>query len=82
MGESGLTPNSALRWRLRRGMKELDVVFERYHRRHYAGATAAEREGFERLLGCEDPEIWSWLMAQSPVPPQYADVISALRRDA
>lgn len=61
-------------------MKELDVLFERYYRRGYAAAGAAEREAFERLLGCEDPEIWSWLMGQAPVPDEFADAVDALRR--
>lgn len=70
-----------LRWRLRRGMKELDVLLERYYRERYAAAAPAERAGFERLLEHEDPEIWTWLMGQAPVPTEYADAVRALRRD-
>ena len=43
-----------LRWRCRRGMKELDQLLVRYIDRCYAGAPADERLAFERLLDCED----------------------------
>jgi antitoxin CptB len=72
----------SLRWRLRRGMKELDVLFERYYARRHAQADAAERAAFGCLLEREDPEILQWIMAQAPVPPEFHDVIDALRRDA
>ena len=71
--------STALRWRLRRGMKELDVLLERYHRDRYGAAAAAERAAFERLLEREDPEIWQWLMGHVPVPPEFADVVARIR---
>jgi antitoxin CptB len=70
----------ALQWRQRRGMKELDVLLERYFRRHYDSAPDGQREAFARLLDHEDPEIWLWVVAQAPVPAEFADVIAALRR--
>ena len=70
----------ALRWRQRRGMKELDVLLERWFKRHYETATPELRGAFARLLDHEDPEIWLWVVEQAPVPPEFADVIAALRR--
>jgi antitoxin CptB len=70
----------SLRWRQRRGMKELDVLLERYFRRHYETASAAERDAFARLLEREDPEIWLWVVGQQDPPREFADVITALRR--
>ncbi len=70
----------SLRWRQRRGMKELDVLLERYFRRHSETASAAEREAFARLLEREDPEIWLWVVGQQDPPAEFADVIAALRR--
>lgn len=71
--------SAALRWRLRRGMKELDVLLERYYHGAYASAGPAERVAFARLLGREDPELWQWLMGQAPPPPEFADVVARLR---
>jgi antitoxin CptB len=78
--EAGASPNSPLRWRLRRGMRELDMVLERYHERRYPAAAAAERRAFAALLAREDPEIWQWLMGHAAVPPEFSDVIARLRR--
>ena len=69
-----------LRWKQRRGMKELDVLLERYHRRYYETSSAKERAVYRRLLEREDPEIWLWVVGQEPPPPEFANVIAALRR--
>jgi len=69
-----------LLWRCRRGMKELDVLLERYFRRHHETASPEDKAAFERLLEREDPEIWLWVVGQPPVPAEFADVIAALRR--
>lgn len=46
-----------LRWRCRRGMRELDVLLERYVRDHWPGADAERRAAFLRLLDLPDPEL-------------------------
>ncbi len=51
-----------LRWRCRRGMRELDQLFGRYLDRSWVGASAEERDVFERLLGCEDDLLWRWFL--------------------
>jgi len=74
------TANPRVRWLLRRGMKELDVVVTRYYEQHYPNVSEAEQATFVRLLETvEDPDIWSWVMDYSPVPAEYADVIDRLR---
>lgn len=69
-----------LRWRQRRGMKELDVLLERYYNRHYETAPEPERQAFSRLLEREDPEIWLWVVGQADPPAEFANVVLALRR--
>lgn len=51
-----------LRWRCRRGMRELDQLFGRYLDRNWAGASPQQRAVFERLLGCEDDRLWRWFL--------------------
>ncbi len=75
-----MTENSRLKWLLRRGLKELDVLFERYHARRYGSAGPEERAAFARLLECEDPEIHQWILNQAAVPPEFESVIQQLRR--
>ena len=69
-----------LRWLLRRGMKELDVMAMRYHAQRYATAPAEERAAFVRLLTtAEDPDIWSWVMGYAPAPEEYVGLLAQLR---
>lgn len=83
-GDGGRDDASALeRGRLRqlcrRGMKELDVLFERYLAQHFAGAPAAEREAFIELLSREDPDLWAWILG-APAPQEFANVLERLRQ--
>jgi antitoxin CptB len=51
-----------LLWRCRRGMKELDLILERYAREGLSGASRAERAAFERFLGLPDPLLAGCLL--------------------
>ncbi|MFT4046520.1 MAG: succinate dehydrogenase assembly factor 2 [Solimonas sp.] len=69
-----------LRWLLRRGMKELDVLMERYYAHRWPDAPPAEKAEFLRLVTlCEDPDIWAWAMGYEDVPEEYAVIIEQLR---
>ena len=57
-----------LRWRCRRGMKELDVLLTRYLDKRYAAASADQQLAFETLLDQEDPVLWGWLIGSQPGP--------------
>lgn len=70
----------ALRWRQRRGMKELDVLLERYYNRHYESASPDDKAAFDRMLDREDPEIWLWVVGQDAPPAEFVNVIAALQR--
>jgi antitoxin CptB len=56
-----------LRWRCRRGMRELDQLMLRYLDRRWLQATAEERADFERLLDTEDDRLWRWFMGREAV---------------
>jgi antitoxin CptB len=51
-----------LRWRCRRGMKELDVVLERCLTELLPAADAAQRQAFSALLALPDPELAGYLL--------------------
>lgn len=51
-----------LRWRSRRGMRELDQLMERYLAGRWLEADDAERAVFDRLLACEDDRLWRWFL--------------------
>ena len=54
-----------LRWRCRRGMRELDVLLERYLERGWPQAGAAERAAFAALLELPDPELAALCLGQA-----------------
>ena len=57
-----MTDMSRLRWRCRRGTKELDIVMNRYLQERYETASTEEQASFNALLDIEDPIIFDWLM--------------------
>ncbi|MGH8541551.1 MAG: succinate dehydrogenase assembly factor 2 [Stenotrophobium sp.] len=70
-----------IRWHCRRGMKELDVLLERYLAKFYDTAPEIERQAFIELLDQEDPQIWSWIMGYEELPVgETGRVIEQLRR--
>ena len=50
-----------LRWRCRRGMRELDMLLLNYVESHYAEADAIEQAAFRKLLTVPDPDILALL---------------------
>ena len=61
-GENDDAELRRLRWRCRRGMRELDQLFERYLDLRWAQAPENERGVFRRLLDCEDDRLWRWFL--------------------
>ncbi len=53
---------SKLKWHCRRGVKELDIVLERYLDQHYTNADPFEKTAFKELLALEDPTLLAMLM--------------------
>jgi len=69
MAPPAAPPAGRLRWRCRRGMKELDVLLERFLDRHYCGASAEQQAAFARLIELPDPELAAYLLGDA-VPPE------------
>jgi antitoxin CptB len=62
-----------LRWRCRRGMRELDQLLVRWLERDWAAASDAERAVFLRLLDCEDDRLWRWFLGHETAPDAALD---------
>lgn len=72
-------PFTKLKWRCRRGMRELDVVLERYLEQRYAYAPIAEQQAFEALLDLPDPQLFAYVMRrEEPSDSGWVDVIAKL----
>lgn len=68
-----------LRWRCRRGMKELDVLLGRYLERHYAGAAPAAQQAFRELLEAPDPLIQAYCLGRTrPPTPGLSSLIERI----
>jgi len=68
-----------LRWRCRRGMRELDVLLTRYVDRHYAHASSEDQEAFRMLLESPDPLIHAYCLgSETPPTPVLAALIGII----
>lgn len=68
-----------LRWACRRGMLELDLLFERYVNTEYLTAPESEQETFKNLLSEQDQTLFDWLVKREPCPNlQFVDLIRKL----
>jgi antitoxin CptB len=68
-----------LRWRCRRGMKELDVLLTRYLERDYHKVPLPQRQAFESLLEMADPDILDYILGRkTPENREISLVIARL----
>ena len=67
-----------LRWRCRRGMKELDILLERYVDRRWPSAQTDERAAFLGLLEVQDPLIYGYCLGSLPIPEHLAVLVERI----
>jgi antitoxin CptB len=69
-----------LRWRCRRGTRELDQLVGWWLDQRYPNAAADLRQGFADLLEQQDTDLWDWIMGRSaPSDPLLVRVIDEIR---
>jgi antitoxin CptB len=65
-----------VRWRCRRGMKELDLLLVRWLEAGWPAADGGKRAAFLRLLEEPDPQLADWLLhGRRPDDPPLATLI-------
>jgi len=67
-----------LRWRCRRGMKELDILLSRYMDERFSAAPPQEQEAFRRLLESPDPQIYAYCLGSERPPEHLAALIGRI----
>jgi len=68
-----------MRWASRRGMLELDLLLEPFVRECYPALDAAGRERYRRLMGCQDQELFAWLLGREmPEDDELAAIIDRI----
>ena len=71
------------RWRCRRGMKELDVLLERFVRHALDRLDDEEVGSLERLLEQPDQDVLEWIApAKTTPPPDLAGIVELIRLHA
>ena len=69
-----------LRWKCRRGMREMDILMTRFLERGYAQMDELGQQAFERLLDAPDQDILVWLWSDVlPDDPELARLIVRMR---
>ncbi len=69
-----------LRWRCRRGTRELDRMLGWWLDARFAEADATKQADFDALLDCSDPDLWDWLTGHlAPADPRFASIIDEIR---
>ena len=70
-----------LRWRCRRGTRELDVLLSGFLENHYQSLEPDLRSAFQALLDNEDDQLWDWLTGRRPAAEQnLRDIVDVIRR--
>ena len=70
----------SLRWRCRRGMKELDVLLERVAQQLLPQASPADCRLLAELLALPDPLLARYLLAgEPPAEPHLAQAVTRVR---
>lgn len=68
-----------VRWRCRRGMLEMDVLILPFFDTYYDGLSDQEKLDFDKLLDCNDPQLFAWVMEQEVCDnPEYAHIVDKL----
>jgi antitoxin CptB len=69
-----------LRWRCRRGMRELDRILERFLETAYGELPVAEKRRFAEILEYPDPDLHAYLVGRAePSDPAVARLLHSIR---
>ncbi len=67
-------------WRSRRGLLELDLLLPPFVLARFETLSATQRTALQRLLECEDQDIWSWFQQRSaPQDPSLGELVALIR---
>src|SRR3989338_3022621 len=71
-----------LKWACRRGMLELDVMFERYVEQRYSTADSQEQAQFQQLLTYPDQVLFDWLVKRESAEPTMQSMVHVIQHHA
>ncbi len=71
---------SAVRWRCRRGMRELDLLLEKFLASDFEALEEPQLAALARLLDAPDQDILAWLSASREPPRDLDPIVLRIRR--
>ena len=70
-----------LRWKSRRGMLELDLIFNRFLDEGYETLTLPQQVAFDALLDNEDDQLFRWLMGhEKPASQELTSLLDVINQ--
>jgi antitoxin CptB len=72
-----------LRWRCRRGPRELDGLLAGWLEQHGPSLDEEKFAAFDALLDQQDPDLWDWLMGHAEAPRvDWRAIVADIRQRA
>ena len=71
-----------VRYKIRRGMLELDLLFKQFVDHHYVGLSHSQKVVFSQLLELEDPELYRYFFQSGAAATNELAVMIELIRNA
>ena len=73
--------SNRIRWQCRRGMLELDFIFQRFFEEQYPQVSLQQQNAFEQLLKQEDPTLFDWLITGVRCPDtELQEIVKLVRK--
>lgn len=72
-------PISKLAWRCKRGIREMDIVFQAYLKKYYEQASASEQQAFIALIDEQDLDVMNWILGRDTTPEQFQTIIQTMQ---
>jgi antitoxin CptB len=79
-GYALMDTRAKLRWRCRRGMRELDAVLGSFLEHGYDALSEPQKALFGQFLELQDPELYAYVLGRAqPEDPALADLLERIR---
>ena len=75
-----LNKKSHLIWRCRRGIKEMDIIFQDFIKNSYDQLSNSNKNAFSKLLDQQDLDILNWIIGKdNPRDSELVEIISIIK---
>ena len=75
--------HARLRWRCRRGLRELDLLLAPFAERQLPRLAPSELDTLDRLLAAADQDLQSWFLGRErPSDDSLAELVERVRQEA